>query len=68
MLLKSGYLGNCFCEGSLIDMYVKCNALNDARRLFNHAHDPSLISWTTMIVAYAQVRLSDEALKVFESM
>lgn len=67
-VIKMGYLCSSFCEGSLIDMYVKCNALGDARRLFEQVQNPSLVSWTAMIVAYVEIGLPDEALKLFDSM
>ncbi|XP_056684879.1 pentatricopeptide repeat-containing protein At3g09040, mitochondrial isoform X2 [Spinacia oleracea] len=67
-VIKMGYLCHSFCEGSLTDMYVKCNALGDARRMFDQLCSPSLVSWTAMITAYVQMGLLDEALKVFECM
>ncbi|XP_021760955.1 pentatricopeptide repeat-containing protein At3g09040, mitochondrial-like [Chenopodium quinoa] len=67
-VIKMGYMCHTFCEGSLIDMYVKCNSLGDARRMFDPLCRPSLVSWTAMITAYVQMGLLDEALKVFECM
>ncbi|XP_057516829.1 pentatricopeptide repeat-containing protein At3g09040, mitochondrial [Amaranthus tricolor] len=67
-VIKMGYVWHSHCEGSLTDMYVKSNALGDARRLFDQVVNPSLVSWTTMITSYVMMGLLDEALKVFDSM
>ncbi|KAL2894124.1 hypothetical protein RDABS01_010033 [Bienertia sinuspersici] len=65
---KMGFLCQSYCESSLTDMYVKCNALSDARRMFDQLGSPSLVSWTAMISAHVQMGSLDEAFKVFERM
>lgn len=67
-VIKMGFVYHSFCEGSLTDMYVKCNALGDARRMFDQSCSPNLVLCTAMITAFIQMGLLDEALKVFESM
>ncbi|KAF8394262.1 hypothetical protein HHK36_020469 [Tetracentron sinense] len=67
-VIKMGFELNSFCEGSLIDMYAKCDFVIDARRIFDRAVDPDTISWTAMIAGYVQIGLPEEALKLFKEM
>ena len=48
---KCGKLGVPLCT-SLIDMYVKCENLAYARRVFDGLSKASIISWSAMIAAY----------------
>ncbi|KAK9740923.1 hypothetical protein RND81_03G071400 [Saponaria officinalis] len=67
-VVKKGFSFHSFCEGSLTDMYVKCDRLVEAKQMFDRLENPSLVSWTAMITAYVQLGLLDEAFKIFESM
>ncbi|KAE8686710.1 Pentatricopeptide repeat-containing protein [Hibiscus syriacus] len=46
-------------------MYGKCNRVDLARRVFDSMDDKNVVSWTSMIAAYAQNGRGDEALEVF---
>jgi pentatricopeptide repeat protein len=53
----------------LMSMYTNTGNVEDARNVFNHSmpnHD--VISWTTMIVAYAQHTHAREAVELFQLM
>ncbi|XP_059630563.1 pentatricopeptide repeat-containing protein At3g09040, mitochondrial [Cornus florida] len=67
-VIKVGLEFNSFCEGSLVDMYAKCNCVIDARRIFDGAANPDTVSWTGMIAGYGRIGLPEEALKMFEDM
>ncbi|OWM85075.1 hypothetical protein CDL15_Pgr027862 [Punica granatum] len=67
-LIKVGWEKSTFCESSLIDMYAKCEVVVDARRVFDGAMDPDMVSWTAMISGYVQVRLLEEAIKLHNKM
>eukprot|EP01018_Ginkgo_biloba_P031701 Gb_03137 [translate_table: standard] len=54
------YTGNC-----LVNMYVKCGNIMDARQVFDKMTDRNVISWTAMIAAYAQNEQGEEALQFF---
>ncbi|XP_038875319.1 pentatricopeptide repeat-containing protein At4g15720 isoform X1 [Benincasa hispida] len=60
-----GYGGNVVVCSSLIDMYGKCNDVVRARSVFNSMSCKNIVSWTSMIAAYAQNAYGDDALKVF---
>ncbi|KAH7847552.1 hypothetical protein Vadar_027472 [Vaccinium darrowii] len=64
-LIKNGIEFNSFLVASLVDMYVKCRVIGDARSLFDEHHVIDLVSWTTMIVGYTQSGHPNEALELF---
>ncbi|KAJ0966474.1 hypothetical protein J5N97_027612 [Dioscorea zingiberensis] len=49
----------------LLDMYVKCGKVSDARCIFDELCDVDLVSWTAMVVGYTQKGCPIEALKLF---
>ncbi|PVH64404.1 hypothetical protein PAHAL_2G261000 [Panicum hallii] len=55
-------------DNSLIHMYVKCGAVEDALRLFLMMPKRSTISWTTMISGLAMHGRAQEALDLFHRM
>eukprot|EP01018_Ginkgo_biloba_P008766 Gb_30991 [translate_table: standard] len=67
-VIRSGFQCNIFVGGSLVDMYVKCRRLEDARKVFDKMPEGNVVSWTAMIAGYAQNGDVDEALKLFEQM
>ncbi|KAG9143770.1 hypothetical protein Leryth_011439 [Lithospermum erythrorhizon] len=67
-VIKTGFEFDSFCEGALIDMYAKCASLDDARRVYDQAVEPDMVSWTAMVSGYVSAGLLAEAVKVFEDM
>ncbi|MCO5594065.1 hypothetical protein L7F22_048086 [Adiantum nelumboides] len=61
-----GYLSEVVVMNALIAMYGKCGCLCTASVLFNKLHFRDVVSWTAMIVAYAQH--PREALQIFQQM
>ncbi|XP_057804115.1 putative pentatricopeptide repeat-containing protein At3g15130 [Salvia miltiorrhiza] len=55
-------------DNALLDMYAKCGHMDSALRVFSSMSERSVVSWTTMIMGYAQNGEAEEALKVFEEM
>ncbi|XP_031503692.1 pentatricopeptide repeat-containing protein At1g03540-like [Nymphaea colorata] len=53
---------------TLITMYGKCGCLERARQVFDEMCHRNLISWSSMVGAYAMHGLGNDALKVFEEM
>ncbi|ERM94457.1 pentatricopeptide repeat-containing protein At1g74600, chloroplastic [Amborella trichopoda] len=66
--VKSGLDLDHSVSSSLITMYSKCGSLYDSSIVFDSIMQPCLISWTAIIVAYAQHGQANEALKLFEKM
>ena len=53
---------------SLVTMYSKCGSIGECHKVFEHIEKPDLISWTAMIVSYAQHGKGADALKVYDLM
>uniref|UniRef100_A0A2C9W8J8 Pentacotripeptide-repeat region of PRORP domain-containing protein n=2 Tax=Manihot esculenta TaxID=3983 RepID=A0A2C9W8J8_MANES len=53
---------------ALIDMYAKCGAIDAAADVFNYIPERDLVSWNSMISAYASHGHAEQALVVFEQM
>ncbi|KAJ9174203.1 hypothetical protein P3X46_017254 [Hevea brasiliensis] len=63
--IKNGVELNSYVVTALLDMYVKCGVIRDARSVFDKLSSIDLVSWTAMIVGYTQSGFSNEALKLF---
>ncbi|KAD3337162.1 hypothetical protein E3N88_32682 [Mikania micrantha] len=67
-VIKTGFMCDSFCEGSLIDMYAKCGLVDDASEIFDGSVYSDTVSWTAMIAGYVQVGLPDKAIRLFKDM
>ncbi|KAJ6716037.1 hypothetical protein OIU74_008721 [Salix koriyanagi] len=65
---RNGIDINLILSNAMLDMYVKCGSLEDARRLFDKMEVKDIVSWTTMIDGYAKVGDYDAARRVFDVM
>ncbi|CAH2078987.1 unnamed protein product [Thlaspi arvense] len=65
----SGLRSNTVMSSSLLDMYGKCNDVETARRVFDSmaSYGRNVVSWTSMITAYAQNARGHEAIELFRS-
>ncbi|GLT92414.1 hypothetical protein SLE2022_102530 [Rubroshorea leprosula] len=66
--IKSGLLLDVPVMNALIDMYAKCGSLVMSRKLFDSMETPDVVSWSSLIVGYAQFGYDEEALKLFRTM
>ncbi|CAL8991473.1 unnamed protein product, partial [Prunus brigantina] len=60
-----GFQSNLVVCSSLVDMYGKCNDVDHAQRVFDLMGCRNVVSWTSIIAAYAQNAQGDEALQLF---
>lgn len=60
-----GFRPNLVVCSSLVDMYGKCNNVDEARRVFDFMGCKNVVSWTAMITTYAQNARGHDALQVF---
>lgn len=67
-VLKSGFETDTYSQNNLIHMYVNCQCLEEARRVFDKLPLRDVVSWTTLISGYSQWGFLDDAFEVFESM
>lgn len=54
MIIKMGYAGNVYAGSALLDMYAKCERLEDAYLSFLNMSIQNAVSWNAMIAGYAQ--------------
>ncbi|XP_043810710.1 pentatricopeptide repeat-containing protein At4g33170 [Manihot esculenta] len=53
-IITSGQTSDRFLVNNLITMYSKCGSLTSARRLFDRTLDRDLVTWNSILAAYAQ--------------
>lgn len=63
-LIKAGLLPlDAFTGSSLIDMYAKSMAVEDAKKVFDRIKNKDLITWNSMVVGFAQNGFLNEVLR-----
>jgi pentatricopeptide repeat protein len=68
-IISSGLAAKDAVLGSaLVDMYTKCGALAEARKVLSELPNPNVVCWSTLIAGYAQAGRGREALDAFEEM
>lgn len=65
---QSGFSRNVRICNTLIEMYVKCGCLEDARRVFDAMKERTVVSWSAMISGLAMHGQAEEALRLFSNM
>ncbi|KAJ4914552.1 Pentatricopeptide repeat-containing protein [Raphanus sativus] len=60
---QSGYL-----QASVVDMYVKCRLLDNAREVFETSVDKNVVMWTTLVSGFAKCERAVEAFDLFRQM
>ncbi|PPD89475.1 hypothetical protein GOBAR_DD13595 [Gossypium barbadense] len=66
--LKTGHLSDMIVGTALVNMYNKCGSIERASKAFREMSARTLISWTSMIAAFAQNGQTQQALQLFEDM
>ncbi|CAN6439007.1 unnamed protein product [Victoria cruziana] len=65
---RHNFLSNiCICN-ALIEMYIKCGSIEEARELFVKMPERDIISWSTMINGLAHHSQSQVAIQLFHEM
>ena len=55
IIVKMGYVGNVFAGSALLDMYAKCERVEDAFEVFKSLRIRNSVTWNALISGYAQV-------------
>ncbi|CAA0807538.1 Pentatricopeptide repeat-containing protein [Striga hermonthica] len=66
--LRSTFRSELRLINMVLDMYIKCGSMVDARRVFDHMRERSMDSWHLMINGYAINGLGDDGLGLFKQM
>ncbi|KAJ6710075.1 PENTATRICOPEPTIDE REPEAT-CONTAINING PROTEIN [Salix koriyanagi] len=67
-LVKSGLGSSLSVDNSLVTMYAKCGSIVDANRAFDSMPTRDVISWTALIVGYAQNGRGKHSLQFYDQM
>ncbi|OMP00375.1 hypothetical protein COLO4_12734 [Corchorus olitorius] len=68
LIVKLGFLFDCFVISALVDLYGKCGLVEEARLAFDQVFCKDLVLWNVMVSCYASNSLTKEAFEVFNSM
>ncbi|XAR63104.1 hypothetical protein NMG60_11022929 [Bertholletia excelsa] len=66
--MKSGLRSTLSVDNSLVAMYAKCGCVEDAKRVFDSMRIWDVISWTALIVGYAQNGKAKDSLALYDKM
>ncbi|OVA13844.1 Pentatricopeptide repeat [Macleaya cordata] len=61
-------LSNLRLVASLIDMYAKCGSVEKAMNMFEKAYNKDLFCYSTMITAFANHGMGEDAISLFDEM
>ncbi|KAE8010498.1 hypothetical protein FH972_006866 [Carpinus fangiana] len=65
-MIKSGFYLNI--GNKLMDAYVKCGRVKDARQVFDELPNKHIVTWNSMISSYTSLKRSKEAIGLYERM
>ncbi|KAL0555709.1 hypothetical protein IC582_009665 [Cucumis melo] len=68
LLVKAGYDCDVFVKTSLLSLYVKCDNLDDALKVFDDIPDKNVVSWTAIITGYISSGHFREAIGAFRKL
>ncbi|KAK7340183.1 hypothetical protein VNO77_20879 [Canavalia gladiata] len=66
--IKSGLRSSLSVDNSFVTMYAKCGCLDDADTIFASMQVQDVITWTALIVGYAQNGKGRDSLRFYDAM
>lgn len=67
-IVRGGFEKLDFVGSALVDMYVKCGSLEDARHIFDAMPWQDLVSWNAIIAGYSTLEPPTETFNLFQNM
>ena len=67
-VIKKSFSNNTFVSNGLINMYSKCGDLKDSIQVFSQMPQRNLVSWNSLIAAFARHGDGSKALQMYEEM
>ncbi|KAK8956314.1 Pentatricopeptide repeat-containing protein [Platanthera guangdongensis] len=68
LLLKNEAVLGLIAGNALLDMYVKCERIDEAKQMFKELPMKDIVTWTSIISGLVQCKQPKEALEVFHTM
>lgn len=68
LVIKGSYECNVYVGSALVDMYAKCERIEDAFEAFEEISEPNSVSWNALIAGFVQVRDIETAFWLLGSM
>ncbi|KAL1332020.1 pentatricopeptide repeat-containing protein At4g38010 [Arachis duranensis] len=68
LVVKCPYGKELVVDNALMDMYMKCESVADARQVFDEMPEKDIISWTSMIGGLVRCQFPNESLNLFYEM
>ncbi|GAV71737.1 PPR domain-containing protein/PPR_2 domain-containing protein, partial [Cephalotus follicularis] len=65
---KSPFRPDIYVQTAIVDMYVKCNRLDEALKVFDRMPDRDVASWNVIILGFAQMGFTEKVLGIFREM
>lgn len=66
--IRSGLVEDVFVGNAVVDMYAKCELMEEANRVFERMIIKDVVSWNSMVSGYSQIGNLYQALILFEKM
>ncbi|KAF8380303.1 hypothetical protein HHK36_027785 [Tetracentron sinense] len=66
--VRSGLRSSLSVDNSLVTMYAKCGCLDDARQVFDLMPSRDVVTWTALIIGYAQNGRGKDSLQFYDQM
>ncbi|KAG0605928.1 hypothetical protein M758_9G099000 [Ceratodon purpureus] len=67
-VIEAGLAFDTDVGNALIRMYAKCGSIRDARQVFDEMVSRDVVSWTSLIGAYAESGCGDKSLEIYQKM
>ncbi|CAN0896877.1 Pentatricopeptide repeat-containing protein At1g03540 [Linum grandiflorum] len=67
-VVTSGFHDNVVVQSSLVDMYGKCNPLEDSQRVFDRMSTKNSVSWSALLGGYCQNGDLKSVIRIFREM
>ena len=68
LIRRYGYESDKVVGSALLDMYAKCMSVENVQKVFDQLEEQDVVSWSSIIAAYAQCNLENQALICFGRM
>lgn len=66
--VRIGLVEDVFVGNAIVDMYAKCELIDEANKVFARMEVKDVVSWNAMVTGYSQVGRFEDALSLFEQM